>query len=167
MSIGSRIKERREALKLTRAELAQIIGVTPSAIANYENEISSPKIEYMPKLFIALECDANYLHQDDIITIQYKNALSVSEYEDIIKKYRELDEHGKDMVVYMVNKELERTNEIRELGDEISRLKEVENLYNATQTTDLSKLTVDEKVALYRRELEIEEKKAEEKSEVS
>ena len=46
-------------------------------------------------------------------------------------------------------------------------LKEVENLYNATQTTDLSKLTVDEKVALYRRELEIEEKKAEEKSEVS
>ena len=121
----------------------------------------------MPKLFIALECDANYLHQDDIITIQYKNALSVSEYEDIIKKYRELDEHGKDMVVYMVNKELERTNEIRELGDEISRLKEVENLYNATQTTDLSKLTVDEKVALYRRELEIEEKKAEEKSEVS
>lgn len=36
MSLNSRIKERREDLKLTRIELANLIGVTPSAIANYE-----------------------------------------------------------------------------------------------------------------------------------
>ena len=44
MSINSRIKERREELGLSRNDLADIIGVTPSAIANYENGVSSPKI---------------------------------------------------------------------------------------------------------------------------
>lgn len=42
MSINSRIKEIREELEMSRQELADKIGVTPSAIANYENGVSSP-----------------------------------------------------------------------------------------------------------------------------
>ena len=60
MSIGSRIKELRIKRGITQEELAQQIGVTKGAIGNYENEVSSPKIELMYKLFEALDCDANY-----------------------------------------------------------------------------------------------------------
>ena len=43
MTIGSRIKELREAANLTQDELAKKVGVTKSAIGNYEQNISSPK----------------------------------------------------------------------------------------------------------------------------
>ena len=66
MSIGSRIKEARKTLNLTQEDLATIIGVTKGAIANYENEVSIPKIELLLKLMEALQVDANYLYQDDV-----------------------------------------------------------------------------------------------------
>lgn len=66
MGIGNRIKDARELLNLSRQDLAGIIGVTPSAISNYENGISSPKEPVLFKLIEALRCDANYLFQDDM-----------------------------------------------------------------------------------------------------
>ena len=50
MSLNSRIKERREELGMTRNELSELIGVTPSAIANYENGVIQK-----------LSCFLNYL----------------------------------------------------------------------------------------------------------
>lgn len=115
MSINSRIKERREELGLSRNELADIIGVTPSAIANYENGISSPKIELLFKLFHALKCDANYLYQDEMTTLSENNfSLSISEQEHI-KKYRSLDTHGKELVDMVLNKECQRPTEFVQL----------------------------------------------------
>ena len=94
MSLNAKIKERRNALKLNRAQLAKMIGVTPSAIANYENGVSAPKMELMPKLFQALKCDANYLFMDN------EDALDsfAPEETDLIDKYRALDEFGKNVV---------------------------------------------------------------------
>lgn len=66
MGIGNRIKEARKIKGLTQTELAHLIGVTPSAITNYENETSHPKEPVLYKLFAALECDANFLFQDMI-----------------------------------------------------------------------------------------------------
>ncbi len=51
MSLNTRIKQRREELEMSRQELANEIGVTPSAIANYENGVSYSKIELLYKLF--------------------------------------------------------------------------------------------------------------------
>lgn len=94
MSIGSRIKERRLSLGMTQESLAEKIGVTKGAIANYENEISTPKIDLMYKLFDVLHCDANYLHQDEMVSC-YENTATPEEFEKIIKKYRALDERGR------------------------------------------------------------------------
>ena len=44
MGIGYRIKEARERLGLTQTELGQKVGVTGSAITNYEKETSHPKV---------------------------------------------------------------------------------------------------------------------------
>lgn len=114
MSIGSRIKELRIKRGLTQEELARQIGVTKGAVANYENEVSSPKIELMYKLFDVLQCDANYLHQDDMKSNVYRDSSTPEEFENIIKKYRALDEHGKDMVDMVLDKESERMAQLRQ-----------------------------------------------------
>ena len=66
MGIGARIRESREAMEITQKELAQKLGVSASAVANYENEISHPKEPVMYKLFSALKVDANFLFQDEM-----------------------------------------------------------------------------------------------------
>ena len=66
LSIGSRIKERREELGITQIELATRLGVSKGAIGNYETDANSPKASIMYKIFDILQCDANYLYQDEI-----------------------------------------------------------------------------------------------------
>ena len=43
MSFSMRLKQARESAGLTQLELAKKLGVTKSAIGNYENGVSSPK----------------------------------------------------------------------------------------------------------------------------
>lgn len=80
MSVGSRIRELREDKELSRAELADKIGVTIGAISNYENEVSSPKEPILFKIMEVLECDANYLFQDSINIPTMKDSFSVLEH---------------------------------------------------------------------------------------
>lgn len=115
MSLGSRIKERREQLHMSRIELADKIGVTPSAISNYENGISSPKIELMYSLFDVLDCDANYLHQDEMKNLKYKDKATPEEFENIIKKYRLLDDIGRKRIDFDLEMEVARSTTAAEL----------------------------------------------------
>ena len=111
MSIGSRIKELRIRQNMTQEELARIIGVTKGAVANYENEISSPKSDLMYRLFDALECDANYLYQDAMNLNIYENRATPEEFENIIKKYRNLDDYGKETIAITLERESERSKQ--------------------------------------------------------
>lgn len=105
MSIGSRIKERRTELHITQEQLADRIGVTKGAIANYENEVSTPKIGLMYRLLDALDCDANYLHQDNMKESTFDATSTPEEFNKIIRKYRALDERGKAMIETLLDKE--------------------------------------------------------------
>ena len=113
MSVGSRIRELREDKGMSRSELAEKIGVTIGAVSNYENEVSSPKEPILFKIMEALSCDANYLFQDSIDIPSMKNNFSVFEH-NLIKKYRELDTHGKDMVDTVLQKEYDHIIELRD-----------------------------------------------------
>ncbi|RKJ39811.1 XRE family transcriptional regulator [bacterium 1XD42-1] len=114
MSIGSRLKEARKQKKFTQEELAARIGITKGAIANYENQVSTPKIEILFKLIQELGVDANYIYQDYIKfkdsddskdTDRSANLMSVQEALHL-KKYRQLnivgrkksDEHLDDLL---------------------------------------------------------------------
>lgn len=108
MSIGSRLKLRREELGLTQTELAKLVGVSKGSIGNYESEISSPNENILIKLFSALDCDANYLYYDDIN--KSNDSISNTELQHI-KKYRALDEHGKKIVDFILNEEYDRSTE--------------------------------------------------------
>lgn len=66
MAIGRRIKQAREKSGMSREQLAAKIDVTPSAISNYENDISHPKEPILYKLIDILKVDANFLFQDEM-----------------------------------------------------------------------------------------------------
>lgn len=127
MSVGSRIKELRENKDISRNELADLLGVTVGAISNYENEVSSPKEPILFKIMEVLKCDANYLFQDAIKMPSMNNQVSVDEYK-IIKKYRDLDEHGKEMVDFTLTKEWERSLSVQK----------TENIITMSDRTELA-----------------------------
>lgn len=100
MGIGKMIRTRREALKLTQAELAKMIGVTPSAITNYESDVSHPKEKVLYQLFEALECDANYLFTD---MIQTKTPAPLTAEENrLLNAFRKLNSTGRQEAVNRV-----------------------------------------------------------------
>lgn len=115
MSFGTRMKQRREELGLKQKDLGAILGVSGAAIGNYENGVSTPKAEVLNKVFDALQCDANFLFQDEMQVLENDH---VSEHEKtLIKNYRVLDEHGKKMVDVVVNEEYERCMRYKELKE--------------------------------------------------
>lgn len=112
MGIGYRIKEARERLGLTQTELGEMVGVTGSAITNYEKETSHPKEQIIYKLMETLKVDANYLFQDAVKLPKVKNDITLAEYE-YIKKYRTLDPYGKEIIDFVLTKEAERVAEMK------------------------------------------------------
>ena len=96
MSFATRLKEQRERMGLTQVQLAQALGVTKGAIGNYETGCSSPKADNLYRLFDILKCDANYLFQDEMKELE-RDDFTIPEIK-MVKKYRTLDEYGKEAV---------------------------------------------------------------------
>ncbi len=96
MSFGERMRYRREELNMSRAELAEKLGVSRSAVGNYETGISAPKEEILLQIFDALHVDPNYLYRD---SFHAKNELNCSgEERRLLEKYRTLPLAGRQTV---------------------------------------------------------------------
>ena len=61
MSLGERIKERRQALKVTQQDLAQRVGMTPQHISAIEKDKWAPSLVLIPKLAEELGVTTDYL----------------------------------------------------------------------------------------------------------
>ena len=92
MSLGQRIQERREELGITRAELARRLGVTSTAVANYEGGKNALREDLLLKLFQVLDVDPNYLYQDALMGQAF--VCSVEE-QSLVRKYRALATPGR------------------------------------------------------------------------
>ena len=126
MSFASRLKQAREDANFTQQELANALGITKSAVGNYENGVSSPKWDILLKIFDVLHVEPNFLYQDSFspesntttnLTSQQSALLSLlreSEARDqariseIIRDFRNLNEDGK-------GKAVERVHELTEI----------------------------------------------------
>lgn len=95
MKFGDRVRERREALGLTQAKLAGLLGVSPSSVTNYETGVSFPKEDVMLRLFDALETEPNALFRDSFR--RGEQVLSRSE-ETLLERYRGLSPLGRETV---------------------------------------------------------------------
>ena len=109
MGIGYKIRQYRERIGLTQEELASRLGVTTSAVGNYEREISHPKEEVLLRLFDALECQPNELFEDHF---------TPDEKQQHLLKYCALDSHGKRLVDACTELEYGRVTASRRRTDE-------------------------------------------------
>ena len=100
MSFGKQMRLRREELQLSRASLAEMLGVSPSAISNYENGVSSPKEEVLLRLFDALQIDPNYLYCD---SFRAGSFVCSHEEQELIEAYRALPPLGRKAVRSLID----------------------------------------------------------------
>lgn len=111
MGIGNKIRELRLRRGITQETLAQKIGVTPSAVGNYERGVSFPKEEVLMKLFGALQCTPNELLSGDVLLVG-------REYTHL-NKYTALDEQGRERVDECTERELLRVLKKNEEFEEV------------------------------------------------
>lgn len=102
--IGDKIRERRLELGMTQSQVAELTNIKKNTISNYENNVSAPNENNIFKLMEVLKCDANYLFEWEKVT---DIELSIKE-KNHIKKYRTLDEYGKEAVDKILDVEYNR-----------------------------------------------------------
>ena len=100
MSFGERLRLRREELGMSRIELAEKLGVSRSAVGNYEIGVSFPKEEVLLRLFDALGVDANYLYRDSFRT---RDAEISKEEKGVLERYRRLSLTGRRTVCALLD----------------------------------------------------------------
>ena len=110
MSFGEQMRRRREELGLTRQELAERLGVSVSAVGNYETGVSAPKENVLLRLFDALETEPNYLYRSS-----YRSGGTPHSDEErrLLAKYRELPLSGRQTVHTLVDALTEMADDLR------------------------------------------------------
>ena len=104
-TLGERIRAARENKSLLQADLAKMIGAkSAGVISNWEKDLSKPDANKLVRLCKALDVSASYLldyyGDEDFEAMPHEI--------NIIKDFRKLDAHGKEVVLYLLRKELQR-----------------------------------------------------------
>ncbi len=111
MSFGEQMRRRREELGLSRSELAQRLGVSVSAVGNYETGVSAPKEEVLLRLFNALEVDPNYLYRGSYL---HRPDSGSDEERRLLAKYRALPLAGRQTVHTLLDALTVMTDQVRQ-----------------------------------------------------
>lgn len=102
MGFGEQLRWRRKELGISREELAKRLGITPSAVGNYETGVSTPKESVLLRLFDVLQVDPNYLYRDFYAAGRSGQAVS-DEEQFLLKRYRELGLTGRQTLNTMLD----------------------------------------------------------------
>ena len=92
MSFGQRLRERRKELGLSQGELAKALGVSLSAVSNYENGLNAMREDVLLRLFRVLEIEPNYLYQGSFTGRAFHCS---ADEQSLVKKYRGLRTTGR------------------------------------------------------------------------
>ena len=74
--LGEKIKKYREAKKITQAEIAELLGVSPATVSKYEAGTLEPNIESIKKLSELFDVSIDELLKDDAFDISKIDNLS-------------------------------------------------------------------------------------------
>lgn len=118
-NISKNITKYRENAGFSQRELAQQLGITPSRISNWEQGANCPTIDILFEV-----CKALHVSINDIYGVypDSEMMLSYSEQQHI-QKYRSLDDHGKETVDLVLERETIRS---KELQKKEARIRELE-----------------------------------------
>lgn len=107
------LKEGRLSKGLKQKDVAEIIGVKANTLSNYENGVSEPDIDTFVILCGIYGLDLSHVLIEayglNLSTLGIDFDIKLSEIE-MIKKYRDLDSHGREMVDFTLTKEWQRNN---------------------------------------------------------
>ncbi len=112
MTFGQRLRQSRTVKKMTQKQLASAVGAKHNSVSDWENDKNKPDPDTIELLCGVLEITPNYLlnsSDDDISPFE----------KEIIKKYRSLDDHGKEMVDFTLEKEYERSVAEKKKSDNV------------------------------------------------
>lgn len=116
LTFGEKIKEARKSKKLTQKQLASKIGAAHNSISDWENDKNKPDPDTIELLCGILEITPNYLLASTSEDFSPAEKL-------IIKKYRNLDNYGRETIDIALERESTR---VTALNKKESRIKELE-----------------------------------------
>lgn len=132
MNFGERLIELRKAKGYTREAFAEYLGISKYTLRNYELSVNDPGSSFLKQISDIFNVSIDYLLG---LTNEKERmspySLKTSEYEHI-KKYRSLDQFGQETVSYILDRELERTAQLKEWQDgnsDTSKMEEVQVIY--------------------------------------
>lgn len=109
-NFSENLKSKRKQLGLTQKELAEIVGITPKTIQNYEKKKTIPTPALMEAISIALDIGFEEMIDDN------ESNIKVS----LVKKLEKIDIEKINYLVMNINFSIE------ELNKELSKLKLIE-----------------------------------------
>ncbi|MFQ9942032.1 MAG: helix-turn-helix domain-containing protein [Faecalibacterium sp.] len=99
VSFASRLRQAREQSSLTQQDLAEKLGITKSAIGNYENGVSSPKWDVLLKIFDVLKVEPNFLYQDSFSLETPETSPLTPQQSALLSSFDLLNEEGQSKVI--------------------------------------------------------------------
>lgn len=118
-TLGERIKSARERKGLYQSDLASLIGVKSAAvISNWEKDLNKPDAEKIVRLCGVLDVSASYL-----LDYYGKSNFELSpDEQEHIRRYKELDDHGRKMVDSVLAHESDRVKALEDQARKILEL---------------------------------------------
>lgn len=95
MSFGEQLKCRRKELGLSRSELAKQLGVSQSAVGNYETGVSARRRRFSSGSSTALHVEPNYLYRG---SFESAGGDASPEERTLVEKYRALSPAGRQTI---------------------------------------------------------------------
>lgn len=110
--IGSVLKGLRIDNGKTQKEVAEILGRTQQIIGHWETGYSQPDANTLFKL-----CEIYGTTVDEAFGFKREKLLVTKKDIEILRKYHDLDLHGREMVDFTLNKEYERSTDLAKQTD--------------------------------------------------
>lgn len=119
MSFGEMLKKLRIEAGLTQQQLADKISLSKANVSKYESNSVEPNLETLRLISKVFNISANELLEITFDSDVYKRPATVHSVieEDLIKKYRLLDQHGQKAVNSVLDVELERCSKTGNLDN--------------------------------------------------
>lgn len=116
--INDKLREIREQTGLNKKRFAEFIGIKYTTYNNYEVGVREPNSDFIKMICRKFNVSADFIYglQEDKETL-YSYKLKPSEYEHI-KKYRNLDQYGRETVDLIIERETERVKKAAKKPEE-------------------------------------------------
>lgn len=123
MGLGNRLIKIRKEHGYTREALAHSLGISKFTLRNYELGTNEPGHAFLKQFSDLFHVSVDYLMgltDTKDLTETFKAS---AEEQSIIEKYRNLDEHGKELIDIILDKESKRSYEerIKKYNDKMTK----------------------------------------------